>query len=59
MLRANMLLQLILDRTPALITIKEFDSSIMQLHPFANDCLARLWADELAVSAERKLPPGL
>ena len=29
----------------ALITIKEFDSSLMQLHPLANDCLARLWAE--------------
>ena len=38
----------------AFITIKEFDSTIMQLHPLANDFLARLSA-ERRKSAPREL----
>jgi len=32
-------------RPGGFITIKEFDSALMQLHPRVNDCLARLWAE--------------
>ena len=41
----------------ALITIKEFDSTIMQLHPFANDCLARLWAERRKRAANDLIGP--
>jgi SAM-dependent methyltransferase len=41
----------------ALITIKEFDSTIMQLHPFANDFLARLWAERRKQAASDLIGP--
>ncbi len=41
----------------ASITIKEFDSSIMQLHPLANDCLARLWAERRKRAANDLIGP--
>jgi ubiquinone/menaquinone biosynthesis C-methylase UbiE len=39
------------------ITIKEFDSALMQLHPFANDRLARLWAERRKRAASDLIGP--
>ena len=41
----------------AWITIKEFDSSLMQLHPLANDLLARLWAERRRRAASDLIGP--
>ena len=39
------------------ITIKEFDSSLMQLHPLANECLARLWTERRRRAASDLIGP--
>lgn len=41
----------------ACIAIKEFDSTIMQLHPLANDPLARLWAERRKKAAHDLIGP--
>jgi len=39
------------------ITIKEFDSALMQLHPLANDCLTRLYAQRRKRAASDLIGP--
>ena len=39
------------------ITIKEFDSSLMQLHPLANESLARLWTERRRRAASDLIGP--
>lgn len=41
----------------AFVAIKEFDSTIMQLHPLANDPLARLWAERRKRAANDLIGP--
>ncbi len=39
------------------VAVKEFDSSIMQLHPLASDFLARLWAERRKQAAPELIGP--